>query len=92
MRIAAYTDDVQKRLGTKTKPAPYLHIAMGRFRGSTIFAIYIWDTREVVEEGTTDKDLLGVKVSGVNDSKQALKGGSLSNMLTKQMQNPKANK
>lgn len=54
--ILRYTEAIQKILGCKTKPEPWLHIGisttdryakMGMFSG---YAIWVWDTRKVVEQ------------------------------------------
>jgi hypothetical protein len=57
-KVIRYTPELQSILKSKTEPAPYMHcvIDLARFRysdgSSAIFldyAIYIWDTREVLE-------------------------------------------
>lgn len=47
MQVFKYTDDVQKVLKSHTKPEPWLHIAYD----DGYWAIYVWDTRKVLEEG-----------------------------------------
>lgn len=59
MQILRYTEAVQKQLGSKTKPEPWLHCAiyrtlfkrLGCTQSSFHYAIYVWDTRNVVEHG-----------------------------------------
>lgn len=53
MKILRYTPEMQKQLVSKTKPEPWLHVAiiMPKDRGWAIYAIYVWDTRQVIEEG-----------------------------------------
>jgi hypothetical protein len=53
-----YTPEHQKLLGCKTKPEPWLHIVTKSYdrkpttdQATTTYAIYVWDTRQVIEEG-----------------------------------------
>jgi hypothetical protein len=60
--ILRYNKYIQSILKTKTNPEPWLHIIIvgeddkgvdPRLYSSTVdYAIYIWDTREVIETGT----------------------------------------
>lgn len=59
MAVLKYTEELKKLLGSKTKPEPWLHCAFLAKRApedsnDVIWAIYVWDTREVVEQGSTD--------------------------------------
>lgn len=47
MTILRYTPEVQKQLGSKTKPEPWLHVCMQ----NDMYAIYVWDTRQILESG-----------------------------------------
>jgi hypothetical protein len=88
MAIFKYTEEIQKQIGSKTKPEPWLHIAFskyvnsgsnrigGRYRNTAYaFAIYVWDSRNVLESG---KCLIKPKdnVIRANDSKRPLNGRS----------------
>lgn len=64
--VFKYDRNIQKILKTKTKPEPWLHIgfvsahhAQGKERiNGMSWAIYIWDTRQVLESGwIATKDL-----------------------------------
>ena len=83
--VLRYTPEVQKALGSKTKPEPWLHVAVtsstlmgaaGFRRGSSAnsetlsitYAIYVWDTRKVVEQDMTSIPLAkdGTRVDDAN--------------------------
>jgi tRNA A37 threonylcarbamoyladenosine modification protein TsaB len=58
MKIFKYNADAKSTVDymsgkVKTKPEPWLHIVYvtDAFNNKTYWAIYIWDTRQVVEEG-----------------------------------------
>lgn len=65
---AHYTEQVQEMLKSKTKPEPWLHVVvLGDGNNVTyartkdkkdaervVYAIYVWDTRQVVETGVID--------------------------------------
>lgn len=66
---------------TKTDPAPYLHVAtvFNRKTGQVAWAIYVWDTREVIESGiangmTDFPSDTKQFCSKVHDNKEPLKG------------------
>lgn len=52
--IRGYTDKIQNVLNTKTKPEPWLHVVLQHQRdgedSALAWAIYVWDTRQVIEE------------------------------------------
>lgn len=53
LTILRYNEDLQKLIGCKTKPEPWMHIG---FVGTDMseddyWAIWVWDTRQVLEEG-----------------------------------------
>lgn len=50
MDIVRYTPEIQALLKSKTKPEPWLHC--GIYDGN--YVIWVWDTRDVVESGTSD--------------------------------------
>lgn len=81
-QILRYSTEIQKALGCKTKPEPWLHIGIWyanelprTTRAS--YAIWIWDTREIVEYkfGALDNSKAKL-VNGrpAKDSKDSLKG------------------
>jgi hypothetical protein len=94
-----YTKEHQKLLGCKTEPQPWLHIVTMSEGGSdgknydsiTSYAIYVWDTRQVIEERQTQKILRGTKDSmylalrdiqiTCKDSLSPLKGSKHFNMV-----------
>lgn len=64
--INKYTDACQKLLGSKTKPEPWMHVAVlkvanmpedkelgikAQEKPTVYWAIYVWDTRKVLEVG-----------------------------------------
>lgn len=69
MKILAYSPEIQKQAKTKTNPAPWLHF--GVTKGGH-FAIWVWDTRDVIEPGKLSNGDIDGK--SVHDSKDALKG------------------
>lgn len=51
-KICRYNETLQKILGCKTKPEPWLHIVIKSFdktKPYVGYAVYVWDTRKVVE-------------------------------------------
>ena len=50
MKILRYTESVQKQLNSKTKSEPWLHVVI---KDNGEYAIYVWDTRKVIETGKT---------------------------------------
>ena len=51
-KICRYNETLQKILGCKTKPEPWLHVVIKSFdktKPYVGYAIYVWDTRKVVE-------------------------------------------
>lgn len=92
MKVGRYTDEIQAKLNTKTKPEPWLHIAIAaeyhpdnRGNGEMEWAIYVWDTREVIESGSKsyhvqgrgkvlDLALASVQTVAVKDNKEDLAG------------------
>lgn len=70
MKILRYTDAVQRQVGCKTKPEPWLHIGLS----GNSFAIWVWDTRQVVEDGLTGMTMLdNVTGQPATDNHVALK-------------------
>jgi hypothetical protein len=82
--ILRYTESVQKVLGTKTKPEPWLHVGLAMLDKPTA-VIFIWDTRQVLEETDVKEsvkdelknsapavdngnDLVGLKNKDINDA------------------------
>lgn len=57
IQILRYTEAIQKALGCKTKPEPWLHIGIS---SDGHYGIWIWDTRQILETGKCDAD----KVNG----------------------------
>ena len=53
MHVYRYSEELQKQLGSKTKPEPWLHAtyAINPDKKGGKYVIFVWDTRQVVEEG-----------------------------------------
>lgn len=49
--IFRYTPENQKALGLNVKSEPWLHVMVDFMVKSTDYVIYVWDTREVIDEG-----------------------------------------
>jgi hypothetical protein len=72
MIIKRYDAEAQKLLGSKVKPEPWLHVAISE----TNWAIYIWDTRIVLDAGKSTANLMtkaDAKLLKATDSKTSLK-------------------
>lgn len=68
MRIVRYNNEqVQQELRAKTKPEPWLHVCITDAypNGESMYAIYVWDTRQIVETGKC-------KPSACDDATRAL--------------------
>jgi hypothetical protein len=107
--ILRYNEEIQKTIGSKTKPEPWMHIAIikqirdnGKFDLSLFYAIYVWDTRQVIEErdsrlnyadDATIKSL--AKKYAANDSREPLLGGhgkAMAYMINKKFMSVKDDK
>jgi hypothetical protein len=82
MKILRYTDKVQEALSEKTKAEPWMHIALAPLNLGPFmvqfYAIYVWDTREVVETGELkDIPMLKLMEFGLKPRKN---GGLLSGL------------
>lgn len=84
--IRGYTDMIQQVLKSKTKPEHWLHIVLQHQRygedSALAWAIYVWDTRQVVEEDfitMTDEQIVsilrkcGINTPRVKDNHRKLK-------------------
>lgn len=69
MKIFRYTADFQKEAGLKFKAEPWMHIAV---TDSNEYAIYVWDSRQVLETGKLSK--LPAQASIANDNKKPIVG------------------
>lgn len=64
--VYRYNETIQKRIGSNTKPEPWLHVAIcNRIMKNDgklflFYAIYVWDTRQVIETGKADGNITGV--------------------------------
>lgn len=84
MPVYKYTPEVQQLLHAKTKPEPYLHVVYTFDVDQKVpayFAIYVWDTRKVVEEGFIAAkhgvyDAMPADASHVKDNGEPLVGAS----------------
>lgn len=83
--IVRYTQEVQQLLKSKTKPEPWLHCAItSAYTGKTnkskqafFYVIYVWDTREVIEDKQVSTSLPGKQPANIvnaYDNHQPLKG------------------
>ena len=61
--ILRYNEHLKNKIGSKTKPEPWMHIVIivnsvtGRGAVKTrkcSYAVYVWDTREIIETGSFD--------------------------------------
>lgn len=84
MKIVAYTKEIQEKLKSKVEPAPYLHCGIivmkgkdrtGEKQSGTMWAIWVWDTREVVEDGMSKGTIYLDGTKPVKDDHKPLKGG-----------------
>ena len=85
MKILRYDERVQQQLKSKTKPEPWLHIALADSNDrSYVFAIYIWDTREVIETGTTDNvTMYSLDGNIAKDNHTMIKGGNSKDIVAR---------
>lgn len=83
-KITRYTDKVQKFIGdAKSKPEPWLHVVfqMQPVTNSwdeieyyrVLYAIYVWDTRECVEQGGFEAPAKFPRFGNVADNMQPIK-------------------
>lgn len=54
MKIIAYTPELQEITGLITKSEPWLHFGATEHNGRVIAAIWVWDTREIIEIAEID--------------------------------------
>lgn len=82
LAILRYNVVACKLIGAKTKPAPWMHLGIiktDKEQNKFYWAIWVWDTREVIEEGTADmsvKDQVYDISTYANDNRMQLKGTS----------------
>jgi hypothetical protein len=84
MSVHRYNELAQKTLQSRTAPEAWLHfasVAIGD--GKVIYAIFVWDTRQVIEQGTAKlngKDYIQFlqSVPAAKDNGQPLKNLSFS--------------
>jgi hypothetical protein len=50
MGVYKYTKALANAAGLKTKPKPWLHCAIEVYQEGVSVAVFVWDTREVVEQ------------------------------------------
>lgn len=64
MHVYKYTEGLQKQLGSKTKPEPWLHCtySINDDKKGGKYVIFIWDTRQVVEEGELKREQLFTEI------------------------------
>ena len=77
MKVLKYTLEVQKQLKSKAKPEPWLHVLLVKhpsYDDSLSYAIYIWDTRAIVETSTCERKTSTIKGTSANDNHKPLKG------------------
>lgn len=83
MLILRYTPALQKALGLRLKAEPWLHIAIHTIQPSLYghlgkqdwtfwYAIYVWDTRQVVDDGTVSANLTTAQVDKIRSAKEAI--------------------
>lgn len=58
LAILRYNADLQKLVGAKTRPEPWMHIGFisTDMSDKAYWAIWVWDTRQVLEEGQCSHD------------------------------------
>jgi hypothetical protein len=75
MKILKYTPVIKQQIGSKAEPAPYLHIAIVKtYTSKVVYAIYIWDTREIVEIKEVARKYEGILGANATDNREPLKG------------------
>lgn len=70
MKILRYTEAIQKQIGSKTKPEPWMHIGIQ----SGKYAIWIWDTRQIVGTGKFSGDISKLQGTAAKDNHKPLVG------------------
>lgn len=68
VNVYRYDERIQRQMSSKLEAKPWLHIAVNNFGD---YAIYVWDTREIIETGMISYKLEG---SRANDNWQQLVG------------------
>ena len=87
-KILRYTEDVQKQLHSKTKPEPWLHIAILSDKQYSYYVIYVWDTRQIVGSDNIYKHYGDIAGQPAKDNHMPLQGKanlSNANELVKQL-------
>lgn len=77
MKILRYTEDVQKQLKSKAKPEPWLHVLLIKhpsYDDCLSYAIYVWDTRAIVEASVCKGEISVVKGTSAKDNHKPLTG------------------
>lgn len=73
MKILKYTADIQNHIKSNVKAEPWLHIGFYIMRGDKVYyAIWIWDTREIVGNG--ELNYIDFNGSNAIDNHKPLKG------------------
>jgi hypothetical protein len=70
MKILVYNATAQAKIGAKTNPEPWMHVVI---TNNNEFAIFIWDTREVIETGKCAKDIDFTGCENARDNRKELK-------------------
>jgi hypothetical protein len=70
MKILVYNATAQAKIGAKTNPEPWMHVVI---TNNNEFAIFIWDTREVLETGKCAKDIDFTGCENARDNHKELK-------------------
>lgn len=84
MAIYRYNDKIAKFLGLKTKVEPWLHVYAEPYPEGCYIAVYVWDTREVIEDkfikfsngeyNDFSRQWFNIKKTSAKDNHQKLKG------------------
>lgn len=61
LHLNKYTDEAKRLIGSKTKAEDWLHIAVqyNTENDHFAYAIYVWDTRKVLETGSDNRSYIG---------------------------------
>jgi len=101
MVIFQYSKEIQKAIGSTINPEPWLHVGIWKAEELTVsgnnmttnpsYAIFVWDTREIVDYAFSKRGLKVKNIKGkpASDNKQPLKG-SMSSSFNETMNKPKA--
>jgi hypothetical protein len=94
LHIRKYNKKMQRLTDSKVKPEPWLHIAFIGSAREYGFAIYVWDTRQVIEIDSIEviDDEIKNAPSPPDNHKPLVGGGSIVKNFNKQFAQASADK